>query len=57
MDRALEEALGLEPGERLARMLTLRDRVLTHDIHRWSRRFLSDAERVSAARDRGQAGG
>ena len=52
MDRALEQALSLSPGERVARMLTLRDRVLTHDIHRWSRRFLSDAERVRAARDR-----
>ena len=52
MDQALETALNLAPGERVARMLTMRDRVLTHDIHRWSRRFLSDAERVSAARDR-----
>ncbi|HEX6926856.1 MAG TPA: trehalose-6-phosphate synthase [Longimicrobiaceae bacterium] len=52
MDRALEQAFDLAPGERVARMLTMRDRVLTHDIHRWSQRFLSDAERISAARGR-----
>lgn len=50
MDRALEEALALSPGERTARMLALRDRVIRCDIHEWSRRFLRDAERVSGAR-------
>lgn len=52
MDRALEQAMTMDPGERVTRMFTMRERVLTHDIHRWSRRFLNDAERVSAARDR-----
>lgn len=47
MDEALETALGMPEGERIARMLKLRDRVLTHDVHAWSRRFLLDAERVS----------
>lgn len=55
MDRALEAALAMSPGERTARMLRLRDRVLTHDVHQWARRFLRDAERVSAARRAGEA--
>ena len=44
MDRALEDAMTLDPGERTARMLKLRDRVLTWDVHRWSKAFLSAAE-------------
>lgn len=51
MDRALDEALALTPGERAARMLRLRERVLTHDVHDWAQRFLRDAERVSSARE------
>lgn len=53
MDRALDEALALTPGERTGRMLALRDRVISFDVHEWSRRFLQDAERVSAARHAG----
>ncbi|MGH7483218.1 MAG: alpha,alpha-trehalose-phosphate synthase (UDP-forming) [Longimicrobiales bacterium] len=49
MDRALEKALALDPGERASRMLKLRDRVLSYDVHRWSRAFLNDAERAGAA--------
>lgn len=52
MDRALETALDMPPGERVGRMFGLRERVLTHDVNRWSHRFLRDAERVSAARSR-----
>jgi glucosylglycerol-phosphate synthase len=44
MDRALEDAMTLDAGERTARMLKLRDRVLSWDVHRWSRAFLSAAE-------------
>ncbi len=49
MDDALEEALSMPEGERLSRMLRMRDRVLTHDVHAWSHRFLLDAERVNSA--------
>lgn len=49
MDRALDEALALDEGERTSRMLRLRDRVLTHDVHRWSRAFLNDAQRAGVA--------
>lgn len=52
MDRALEAALDMPAGERIARMFALRERVLNYDIHAWSHRFLRDAERVSAARQR-----
>lgn len=52
MDRALETALEMPEGERIGRMFGLRERVLTHDIHRWSHRFLRDAERVSVSRSR-----
>jgi trehalose-6-phosphate synthase len=41
----------MSPGERTGRMLTLRERVITHDVWRWAQRFLQDAERVSAARE------
>ena len=49
MDRALEEAMSMDPGERASRMFRLRDRVLTNDVHRWARRFLRHAERAGAA--------
>jgi glucosylglycerol-phosphate synthase len=52
MDRALEQALDMPEHERITRMLKLRERVLTYDVHRWSHHFLRDAERVSAARSR-----
>ena len=44
MDRALEQAMTMDEGERAGRMLTLRDRVLTWDVHRWSNAFLAAAE-------------
>ena len=50
MDRALEEALTMSEGERTARMLRLRDRVLANDVHRWAGTFLNDAERTQPAR-------
>ena len=49
MDRALEDSLSLDDCERASRMLRLRDRVLSYDVHRWSRTFLHDAERSGAA--------
>lgn len=49
MDRALEEAMTLDDGDRTSRMLRLRDRVLTWDVHRWSHAFLTAAERAGAA--------
>ncbi len=49
MDRALEEAMDMDEGERTGRMLMLRDRVLSWDVHRWSRAFLDAAERAGAA--------
>lgn len=55
MDQALETALDMPEAERIARMFTLRERVLSHDVHQWSHRFLRDAERVSAARSRAAA--
>ncbi|MGH7475570.1 MAG: alpha,alpha-trehalose-phosphate synthase (UDP-forming) [Longimicrobiales bacterium] len=54
MDRALDEALSLSPGERTGRMLALRERVIGYDVHEWSRRFLQDAERVGGARMAGR---
>jgi glucosylglycerol-phosphate synthase len=50
MDRALDQALGMGEGERNARMLALRDRVINFDVHEWSRRFLGDVERQGSAR-------
>lgn len=52
MDRALDEALSMPEGERTARMLQLRERVLSNDIHRWASTFLNDAERTAPARAR-----
>lgn len=49
MDRALEEAMNMDEGERTGRMLMLRDRVLSWDVHRWSSAFLEAAERAGAA--------
>lgn len=48
MDRALEMAMTIDDGERTGRMLMLRDRVLTWDVHAWSRAFLSAAERAGS---------
>ncbi len=50
MDRALDQALAMPEGERTARMLRLRDRVLGHDVRRWADGLLRDAERVGSAR-------
>jgi glucosylglycerol-phosphate synthase len=49
MDHALETALALPDTERTRRMGIMRERVLKHDVHAWSQRFLNDAERVSGA--------
>ena len=49
MDRALEDAMDMDEGERTGRMLMLRDRVLSWDVHRWSQAFLNAAERAGAA--------
>ncbi len=49
MDRALEQAMDIDAGDRTGRMLMLRDRVLSWDVHRWSHAFLSAAERAGAA--------
>jgi glucosylglycerol-phosphate synthase len=46
MDRALEEAVAMGEGERTGRMLRLRERVLSYDVHRWSHTFLNDAQRA-----------
>ena len=43
MDEALLTAMTLEEGERTGRMIKLRDQVLSHDVHHWSRSFLDDA--------------
>lgn len=48
MDRALEEAITMDEGERTGRMLMLRDRVLTWDVHRWSQAFLAAANPADA---------
>ncbi|HSJ08976.1 MAG TPA: trehalose-6-phosphate synthase [Longimicrobiales bacterium] len=48
MDRALEEAMTMDDGERAGRMLMLRDRVLTWDVHRWSQAFLTAAQGAGA---------
>ncbi|HSK20184.1 MAG TPA: trehalose-6-phosphate synthase [Longimicrobiales bacterium] len=48
MDRALEQAMTMDEGERTGRMLMLRDRVLTWDVHRWSHAFLHAAEEAGA---------
>jgi glucosylglycerol-phosphate synthase len=48
MDRALEQAMTMDEGERTGRMLMLRDRVLTWDVHRWSGAFLGAAEQAGA---------
>jgi trehalose-6-phosphate synthase len=48
MDRALEEAMEMSPEAREERLVRLRERVVSHDVHRWSRSFLQDAERAGA---------
>lgn len=50
MDRALEEVLAMDEGESTARMLQLRDRVLSNDIRGWAATFLNDAERGQTVR-------
>ncbi len=49
MDRALDEALALPDAERTARMLKLRDRVLSYDVKKWAQSFFQDAERAGQA--------
>jgi trehalose-6-phosphate synthase len=38
----------MEEGDRTGRMLMLRDRVLTWDVHRWCNAFLTAAEQAGA---------
>ncbi|WP_437689993.1 bifunctional alpha,alpha-trehalose-phosphate synthase (UDP-forming)/trehalose-phosphatase [Sorangium sp. So ce176] len=45
----IKQALVMPPSEQRVRMQALRRRVVTHDAHRWSHRFLSDLERACAA--------
>ena len=46
MDAALEKAINLSPEERHACMKTMRERVLSWDVHRWSEAFLTAADKV-----------
>ena len=46
---ALYRALTMPPEERRTRMATLRQRVMTHDVHGWARSFLSRLERSGAS--------
>ncbi|WP_437897670.1 bifunctional alpha,alpha-trehalose-phosphate synthase (UDP-forming)/trehalose-phosphatase [Sorangium sp. So ce124] len=45
----IQRALVMSPSEQRVRMQALRRRVVTHDAHRWSHRFLNDLERASGA--------
>lgn len=49
MDAALEQAMNIDEGDRTGRMLMLRDRVLSWDVHRWSHAFLTAAEQAGTA--------
>ncbi|WP_438034732.1 bifunctional alpha,alpha-trehalose-phosphate synthase (UDP-forming)/trehalose-phosphatase [Sorangium sp. So ce204] len=42
----IQRALVMSPSEQRVRMQALRRRVVTHDAHRWSHRFLNDLERA-----------
>ncbi|HTN85515.1 MAG TPA: bifunctional alpha,alpha-trehalose-phosphate synthase (UDP-forming)/trehalose-phosphatase [Sorangium sp.] len=45
----IKRALVMPPSEQRVRMQALRRRVMAHDAHRWSHRFLNDLERASCA--------
>ncbi|WP_437307630.1 bifunctional alpha,alpha-trehalose-phosphate synthase (UDP-forming)/trehalose-phosphatase [Sorangium sp. So ce388] len=45
----IKQALVMPPSEQRVRMQALRRRVMAHDAHRWSHRFLNDLERASSA--------
>ncbi|WP_437835276.1 bifunctional alpha,alpha-trehalose-phosphate synthase (UDP-forming)/trehalose-phosphatase [Sorangium sp. So ce1153] len=45
----IKRALVMPPAEQRVRMQALRRRVMAHDAHRWSHRFLNDLERASGA--------
>jgi trehalose 6-phosphate synthase/phosphatase len=49
MAEAFHRALTMPPDERHTRMVALRERVLTHDVHWWARAFLSRLERAPGA--------
>lgn len=49
MASALQAALAMPLDERQSRMRALRERVLTHDITRWTRSFLARLETTSVA--------
>ncbi len=51
---ALYRALTMAPDERRTRMATLRQRVMTHDVHWWARSFLTRLEGVSAIKEPGE---
>lgn len=52
---AVARALKLEPEERRSRMAALRQRVMTHDVHRWVATFLPALEASAAHRERTSA--
>jgi len=52
---ALHRALTMPDDERMARMSSLRDRVRSHDVHRWVTQFLGAAEQASQARAAAEA--
>ncbi|MGK3967115.1 bifunctional alpha,alpha-trehalose-phosphate synthase (UDP-forming)/trehalose-phosphatase [Sorangium sp. So ce118] len=45
----IKQALVMPRSEQRVRMQALRRRVMAHDAHRWSHRFLNDLERASSA--------
>lgn len=47
MAAGIHRALSMTPDERRARMSALRDRIRTHDVHAWVRRFLAAADRAA----------
>jgi len=50
--RRIGEALEMPSAARRLRMKALRERVLTHDVHRWADEFVRDLEAPRAARRR-----
>jgi trehalose 6-phosphate synthase/phosphatase len=52
---AMHRALAMAPEERRTRMIHLRERVLRHDVHWWSRAFLAALEAARPAHEAGAA--
>jgi trehalose 6-phosphate synthase/phosphatase len=44
-------ALTMPPDERRTRMVSLRERVMTYDVHRWASAFMTRLERAAAANE------